>query len=346
VTVIAAAGIEHWDFVRSAGSVALLVRFGAERGVTGLLSGTGLTEAAVADPRSTVTARQELAVIANMLREVPEPGLGAEVGSRYRAATFGIFGYACLTSPTARDGITLALQYYELSFGFCLPTATVDGADLTVRLALPDLAGPVARFLVERDLVAIHSVLGDMLGSRVPVRAVGFSFADDGFDYRGWFGVAPSFDAVVSTMTVDASALDLPLPQADAMTVALCEEQLRAIVSARRVRTGTAAAVREQLIRLDARRRGIADVARALAMSERTLRRRLAEEGTSFRQLSDEIAQTLAEQMLATGALSVEDVAIRLGYAEASSFIAAFRRWTGMTPARFAREHSPAGRRR
>lgn len=73
-------------------------------------------------------------------------------------------------------------------------------------------------------------------------------------------------------------------------------------------------------------------VAAALGVSTRTLRRQLAGEATSYRRLVDEVRLELAERMLATGLLSVEDVALRLGYAEASSFIHAFRRLTGRTP--------------
>ena len=70
-------------------------------------------------------------------------------------------------------------------------------------------------------------------------------------------------------------------------------------------------------------------------MSERTLRRRLADAGTGYQALLDEVRQALAEEMLDTGVLSVEDVAQRLGYAEASSFIHAFKRWRGMTPSQY-----------
>ncbi|WP_260860796.1 helix-turn-helix domain-containing protein [Mycobacterium tilburgii] len=55
-------------------------------------------------------------------------------------------------------------------------------------------------------------------------------------------------------------------------------------------------------------------MARHLAVSERTLRRRLAEENTSFRELADEVHRVLAEELLGTGALSVDDIALRLGY--------------------------------
>ena len=110
----------------------------------------------------------------------------------------------------------------------------------------------------------------------------------------------------------------------------------RDVVARRRGRSGVTEQVRVWITRNLAHdaehgRRGRA----ALAMSQRTLRRRLAETGTGFQALLDEVRQALAEEMLDTGVLSVEDVAQRLGYAEASSFIHAFKRWHGETPAQY-----------
>ena len=73
------------------------------------------------------------------------------------------------------------------------------------------------------------------------------------------------------------------------------------------------------------------------ATDDLQLRRRLEEEGTSFRALLDEVRETHAEELLTRGAVPVEDVAFRLGYAEASSFIHAFKRWKGVTPTAFLR---------
>lgn len=83
-------------------------------------------------------------------------------------------------------------------------------------------------------------------------------------------------------------------------------------------------------------------VAAALHMSDRTLRRRLAEEGVSFRGLLDEIREQIAEELLVTGGLSVAEVAERLGYVEVSSLSQAFRRWKGVGP-RAYRARQPAG---
>ncbi len=77
---------------------------------------------------------------------------------------------------------------------------------------------------------------------------------------------------------------------------------------------------------------GLGQVAAALNVSDRTLRRRLAREGVSFRGLLEEIREQLAEELLVTGGLPVAEVAGRLGYPEVSSFSQAFRRWKGVSP--------------
>ncbi len=87
----------------------------------------------------------------------------------------------------------------------------------------------------------------------------------------------------------------------------------------------------------------MAGVASALGLGDRSLRRRLAAEGVSYQALLDEVRETLAVQLLETGLLTVEDVALRLGYAEASSFIVAFRRWRGTTPAAYVAPADRAG---
>lgn len=73
-------------------------------------------------------------------------------------------------------------------------------------------------------------------------------------------------------------------------------------------------------------------VAKALAMSRRTLTRRLSEEGTSFRGILDEVRAELARALLQDRSLSVGDVAFFLQYSEPAAFHRSFRRWTGQTP--------------
>jgi AraC-like DNA-binding protein len=141
----------------------------------------------------------------------------------------------------------------------------------------------------------------------------------------------------------DVAHLGRTLPQANPHSQALAEAMCRDVVARRRGRSGVTEEVRLWITRNVAYDPRADTAAAALAMSPRTLRRRLAEAGVGYQTLLDEVRQALAEEMLATGVLSVEDVAQRLGYAEASSFIHAFKRWRGTTPAQFRGPSAASG---
>ncbi|ORW60982.1 AraC family transcriptional regulator [Mycobacterium parmense] len=345
--------VSHWDFPRNTASVALMADFACESGlaVSEVLEGSGLSEADLHDHNRMIVGRQELAVVTNLVNllggEAGAADLGVRVGGTYHVGSFGIFGFACLTSSTLGDAVRFAAKFYELSYGFCLPTVIVDGPQASLRLDLPDLTGPVAQFLMRRDLVAIARVMAELLGRPVPFTSVTFAGpapASGDAAAREAFGVTPGYGLRVTVVSWPAALLTDRLPQASEISVATCQQQCQELLERRRQLTGVARRVRDRLASIDGKPHTVASVARQLAMSERTLRRRLAEENTSFRCLVEEVHRVLAEELLATGALSVDDVALRLGYAEATSFIAAFKRWTGTTPARYQRSAAPRAR--
>ncbi len=83
-------------------------------------------------------------------------------------------------------------------------------------------------------------------------------------------------------------------------------------------------------------------IAALFSMHVRTLRRRLSEAGVSFKDLVDEVRYAIAQQMLSHSVMEVSQIADAVGYADASSFIRAFRRWSDTTPAAW-REKQTAG---
>ena len=87
----------------------------------------------------------------------------------------------------------------------------------------------------------------------------------------------------------------------------------------------------------------LADVADALGLSERTLQRRIAEAGTSFRLLLEASRQELGREMLANGTNGTEEIAYLLGYQDTSSFYRAFREWEGVTPSQWRQENIGRG---
>ncbi|MEU8897985.1 AraC family transcriptional regulator [Nocardia sp. NPDC048505] len=344
-------GIRDWNFPRGIASVALMVGYAGERGVpvARLLGGTGLHEQTLHDPDAQIDAHLELAVVRNLVRELGDrPALGVEVGRRYRITTFGIFGFACVSSPTLGEAITFALRFLELSFTFCLPVAEWSAGEFVAFVHDEAVPADVRQFLIERDVTAMQQVMSDLLGEQLPLTRAEFRFPEPEYADRiqEVTGVPPRFGRPHNLFALDPAVLEQPLPQANEHTWAMCLTQCRELVDRRRARTGIAAQVRELLVPGGAdgfcAPPGIDTVASDLNMSTRTLRRHLDAAGTSYRALLDEVRRALAEEMLTATPLSVSDVAIRLGYAESSTFIYAFKRWTGSTPAVFRRERALA----
>lgn len=344
--MVVRASVAEWTFPRGTASVQLMVDFAAEHGVPAaeLLRGSAISEEAAADPATQIDAHQELAVVRNLVRrfggEMPE--LGLRVGCRYQASTFGIFGFAVLSCRTLRDVIAFALRYWELSFAFSIPSVDFDGDEIRIQLHDEAVPQDVRQFAVERDIAAMFTVMNELLAAPIPVHRAEFRFPEPSYvdTYAEVFGIRPAFGARANLAFITSLLLDQPLPRADPETVARCEASCRELVARRRARTGLPQEVRSRLVRLGAVDVGMDAIAAELHLSTRTLRRRLEAAGTSYRELLDEVREALAEEMLATGALSVSDVAIRLGYAEATSFIYAFRRWKGTTPAAYAASRS------
>ncbi|MFJ9316041.1 AraC family transcriptional regulator [Pimelobacter simplex] len=331
------AATRDWDFPRHVAGTALLVAVGGEHGLdpATLLRGTGLTPRDVADHHREVTAAQELRVVRNLLASTPSVS-GARVGAAYHASTFGPLGFALLSSPTLGDAANLALRFIDLSFSFTPLAAVVEDDEVVVTGDDRGVPDDVRRFVVERDLAAIWTVLREICGGTPRLSAVGLPFpappSEHDAAHRAAFGVTPRWSAPHATLRFDASWLGLALPQANAHAFALAESLCRDLVSPRRRRHGIAEEVRILIAQRLEDGAPMAAVATALGLSERSLRRRLQDAGTSYRALLDDVRARAAERLLADPDLALDDVAARLGYAEATSLVVAHRRWTGRTP--------------
>ncbi len=320
----------------------LMLGLGRDHGLTTeqCLAGTGLAERQLADPDAALGVTDELAVIANVVRELGDPpGLGLEAGELFRSTSYGLWGFALISSPTLRSTIRVGFQFGELSFS--LSETSVHDADGELRLLLEPLGIPpdLRRFTVERDAAAIQTLHRDLLAAPRALRRVEFTRPAPPADvlprYASLFGVPPIFDADATMLVFDAAEVDVPLPQANGQTAAVVLGHCRDLLDERRARSGMSRLVRDLLIERLPAPPDAADLARELHIGERTLRLKLADEGTSYRALLDEVREHLAEELLVSQRLPVAEIAHRLGYVEVSSFSQAFRRWKGMGPRAF-----------
>jgi len=121
-------------------------------------------------------------------------------------------------------------------------------------------------------------------------------------------------------------------------TSATMTMQRDAILKSRRSRSGISGSVRKILLAQPGHLPNMEEVASVLCITSRTLRRQLHTEDTSYRILVDEVRETLAEKLILTNRVSMEEIAERLGYAEHSNFFHAFKRWKGITPIAFRQQ--------
>lgn len=136
-------------------------------------------------------------------------------------------------------------------------------------------------------------------------------------------------------LLLSPSAMNEVLAQADPLALKMlasaCERELRKHEAPRSL----AVQVRELLHELRDPGAGMKVVARELKMTERTLRRRLAQEGTCFSDIADEVKYTVATQYLEGSRASVDEIAELAGFSDTANFRRAFIRWTRMSPAQF-----------
>jgi AraC-like DNA-binding protein len=333
----------HIDLPISATSVRMLIQVGSEYGLSAAdcLDGTGVEESVMRDPAAKVTAGQEFEVIRNLQRRLgaAHPGLAVDTGSRYHVAMHGAWGLAVATSPTVRDAVHIGVRYGELGWVYVKFSFAEAHGEAVLTIDAEHIPADVRPFLVERNSAATQAFILDALGTGIPFTAVRFRHAAPGdlTAHTGLFGITPTFEAPDNALCFDAAHLDLPLVQANEFVARDYEAICREMLDLHRARAGVTGAVREALLHGPGTLPALPEVARDLGMSVRTLSRRLDAEHSSFRALVDEVRQAQAEALLTTG-MTTEQVAQRLGYAETSSFIRAFRRWTGRTPQAFRRE--------
>ncbi len=340
---------------RAATSVELLLELAAAHGVPAgvVLAGTALDLEGLGAVDAEVTAGQELTVARAVVAALDDPpGLGLDAGERYHLTTYGIWGFALVSSPTLRAAIDVGSRHLGLTYALTDIAVEVDGPTARVVLGDAHLPADVGRFLVERDAAALRTVQRELFGADTPLERVSLRAPEPPASvvarHEAVFGTPVRFGAPVNEVVLPATLLDAPLPRADARTAALAEAQCRRLLEDRRQRVGVAGTVRQRLLRDPSAPPTMAAVAAELAVTERTLRRQLGAEGVRYRQLVDEVREALAHELLVVAGLSVEQTATRLGFAEPASFVHAFRRWTGTTPGAYRdarrEDRSPGGR--
>lgn len=335
---------DPWDHPRTMVGVAILCEWAARQGVDvgALLRGSGITPRSLADPDELLEAQQEIAVIRNLLDAFDNrPGLGIELGRLYHLTAYGYFGYLLAACSSVRETVRYGLRYTLLTFAFSTMTAHLrEPGQYVLGMAADDVPEDIRRFVVERDVAATVQIQREVFPgpNRVPLREVRLPFKIDETRrpavYRDHFQVPVSFGRPRAELVFDVRYLDQVPPMANTHTALVMIEQCERIRTERLHCTGVSAQVRAHLLDRDSLDISLEDVAERLHYAPRTLRRRLANEGTTFRAILDEVRRGVAENLLRDPSIPRYEIAQLLGYQDWSSFLRARRRWQGGTSAR------------
>jgi AraC-like DNA-binding protein len=248
---------------------------------------------------------------------------------------FGPVSHALAYAPTLRRGFELLTHFEPLLYDGESPHRVIeDGARCIVRRV--GWAAPNARaqaFSSELILAGFMKLVRVYDVNAQPRRASFQHTAPAHADvYARIFGPNVQFEQPFSEVELDIGLLDQPSPHADATMQAALQHIAEQRMAALAQHTPFAVRVHKLIVERHPERTSMAAAAEALALSERTLRKQLSAERTSYRELEHKALETIATQLLQIEQRSIQEAAYEMGFSDASTFHRAFKRWTGKTP--------------
>ena len=328
------------------GMLAGLVRRGGDPGP--LLAAAGI------DPRDTgqrMALDRYAAFYNRVIAALDDEGF-ALFSQPLRRGSFEFLCRAALGAPTLADGLDRASRFLDLVLPDLRVRIARRGADATLaieeRIALAARADDPARvFALEWLLRLFHGLACWLAGRGLALDAVDFPYPRPAHadDYALVYTAHSRFDCDGLRAHFRAHLLDLPIRRDEAALNAFLDGAPGKITMLYRRDRNMVQRVRDLLRAALPETPGVAEVARRLHVSPRTLHRRLDEEGSGFRRIREAIRRDIALDRLAKTRQSVATLAAELGYADTSTFYRACVAWTGLSPDRFRRRiHAPATR--
>ncbi|MEM7139071.1 MAG: AraC family transcriptional regulator [Myxococcota bacterium] len=297
-----------------------------------------IDSARLSDPRARLTHAEFAAIFVEAERIAGDRTMSLQVAARAQTlAGGGVLGPLVLSSRDGQQALQYLEQYGQLLAGDLRIETRQLGGDLILRFVPADVGLELLSRMMESLLAAVVRAVELALGERPSPARVSFRHEPppDIEPFRAHFDCDVQFSADHYELTLPLVALRRSTTGAHPRIVEQLEEMAKSEL--RMVSPRFTTSVREHVVVLFNRgeRPTRARVAEAMKLSERTLQRRLSEDGTTFRRVSEEARKERAEVLLRDPSIRVADVAYAVGYDDVTSFTKAFRRWTGKSPTAF-----------
>lgn len=324
--------------------IAAIARLLSEQAVPveAVLRGTGLDAAVLDDVAERTSVEQFMLACRNALRLSQDPSLPFRLGARLHLADYGMYGLLLLSCESIRDCFRLAVRYQLLA----MPALAIDASEddrcvawVVAEEPAADLLPDLRAFLVEQQLAQQMTHLQDVLGARCNPILARFAYPAPAHRamYAAYLGCPCEFDWHRSEIRYPKQLLAqrpyLANPLAAATLQSTCDALLHDVEASQ----GFAGKVYRTLRHMRDPGAGMKTVASVLKMTDRTLRRRLADEGTCYSTIANEFKYGVATRHLKDSGISIEQIAGIAGFSDPANFRRAFIRWTSMSPAAFRR---------
>jgi AraC-like DNA-binding protein len=296
-----------------------------------------ITPELLAQDEGRVSARAVMAIWEEVPHACGDPAFGIHLGEQVAIPPHPVLGYALRHSANLGDALHCFFRFQRLVQNVASTRLTThpQGSRMTVHEA-PGV-GRLPSQAIEHAFAATIALGRRLTGvENVCPRAVFFAHPApaDVREHERIFRAPVHFESEGHAMEFGPEMLALPLPDADPGLRRVLENYARTLAD----EVPVAASDLASRVRVEVRdaipkgRSDLASIAKTLAMGERTLQRRLREEGTSHQQIFDEERALVAEHYVRSSSLSLLEIAFMLGFGDQAAFHRAFVRWTGKTP--------------
>ena len=260
------------------------------------------------------------------------PALGLTMPT-HPLVSLGVLSHVVLAASDVRGALQSLARFMHLASPTAAADVKIDGERCQIVLQIAPGRRPVAQ--QRYDFLGVTCLRGLLWVTGREVRPLAFHHPGpepvNAERWREVFGCPVYFNAPACMLELPAKVLAMPIPTADPTVSDLCEKIASQIAEAQggSVSTRVRQVLLKHLSKGDPRRETVAST---LCMSERTLQRRLTEEGTSFAELVDEVRREAAQRYFAHGDYSPTEITFALGFSDPSNFYRACKRWFGRSP--------------